>query len=107
MKNEEEYIKHIKESWEFSRKITNETLNLEGHLGTDLILSIFKKCCNPYHCFLQNIKDAEKLKTKLSNKPTDSQVIFARKLKIRNPRSYIKKSLSKKIDETLEKREAE
>jgi len=94
MRNEEEYKKHIKQSWYFSNNIVENTLKIKGVLATNLKLKIFEKITTPLHFFQQG-------QNKNKPKPTEAQIKYAKSLDIENPKSYTKKELSEKIKEVL------
>ena len=91
MKKEREYIDHIKESWCFSKEVTENELKLRDHIAADVAVSIFDKIVSPYHYFVddKNVDDS----------PTEKQINYALKLGIENPETYTKKTLSEKIEE--------
>jgi len=92
MKETKDYIKHIKESWEFAKKTAEEELKLQNQMGTNVALTIFDKCVSPYHYFK---KDSEPQ----VDKPSMKQIAYAKKLGIKDPEFFTKKELSDKIDE--------
>ena len=59
MKNEPEYITHIKERWNFSLTAAKEHLNLANHTATSIAAIIFEKCCSPYHYFVADSMEAD------------------------------------------------
>jgi len=93
MKEEEKYIEHIKERWNFARKTVLEKLELKNHIADNIAITIFEKCVSPYHYFIGNDE------TNDDEKPTKKQIHYAKKLGIKDPEFYTKKDLSNKIDE--------
>lgn len=91
MEKEKEYVDHIKESWSFAQQTAQEKLDQKNHTAINLALSIFDKMLSPYHYFIQNKNNEEP-------KPTDKQIEYAKKLDIKNPETYTKKTLSEAID---------
>ena len=94
MEKEKKYIDHIKERWNFSKKTSEEELQLKNHIATNVALSIFDKCLSPYHYFIEGNETKEE-------PPTEKQINYAKKLEIENPESYTKKTLSEKIDDVV------
>lgn len=92
MKNEKEYVEHIKESWTFAIKTAQDELKQQNHTATNLALHIFEKCVSPYHYFIKD-NDPDELK------PTDKQIAYAKKLGIEKPETYTRKNLSEAIDD--------
>jgi len=90
----EKYVKHIKKCCDFAETTVDKELLLEGIISTNLKLKLFDKCASPYHYFLE---DEPK-----EPKPTEKQIEYAKKLGIKNPETYTKKTLSKKIDGVLQ-----
>jgi len=89
----EKYEEHLKKCWGFAEKSTEEILQLEGNLATNIKIKIFEKCVSPYHYFLENKQQEPP--------PTPKQLKLAKKLGIKNPESYTKETISQKIDEVL------
>lgn len=94
MNKKEKYINHIKESWSFAQETSEKSLNLKGHVATNVALKIFEKCASPFHYFSQETKQEEK--------PTEKQLAYAKQLGIENPESYPKKILRQKITEVVD-----
>jgi hypothetical protein len=90
----ETYAEHIKKCLQFSEATTEKVLGLDGIFATNIELKIFEKCLSPYYYFSEN-------REKQDPKPSDAQIKYANSLKIKNPESYTKRDLSKKIKEVL------
>jgi len=90
-----EYIKHIKKCWDFSETTVEKELKINGVAATNIKIKIFEKILTPLHYFQQENTDQEP-------KPTDKQMKLAKKLGIKNPENYTKKSISEKINEVLQ-----
>jgi len=99
MKNEKEYLEHIKESWNFATKTAQDELKQKNHTATNLALYIFEKCVSPYHYFVKDKNDQEPNELK----PTERQIEYAKKLGIEKPETYTRKTLSEAIDEAKNK----
>ena len=96
MKKENEYVEHIVERWSFARKTVLEKLDLKDNIADSITVSIFDKCVRPYHYF---IGDNGTTTNSNGDPPTEKQIAYAKKLGIKNPEGYTKKTLSDKIDE--------
>jgi len=85
MKYEKEYLEHIKEAEDLTKKAIREE-----EVAVELSRVIFEKAVSPYHYFVQEME---------KDKPTPKQIDYATQLNIDKPEQYTRKELSKKIDE--------
>ncbi len=95
MKENEEYKKHIEESWHYANSAVNNLADDEK-TRNELALMVFEKMCSPYHYFQQN-------ETNNEPSPTERQINFAKKLGITKPEKMTKQQLSDEINKKMKK----
>jgi len=102
MKQGDEYLQHIKECWEYAQQAADNMINQEQKIvRLNLMLSIFEKCCSPYHYFLER----EEYEPSSLQPPTEKQIAYAKQLGILDPETMSRQQLSEKIDEALRQKE--
>ena len=90
----EKYEEHIKQCWNFSNKIVEKNLELDGVIGSNIKIKVFEKILTPFHYF-------EAPEDRQNQKPSEAQLKYAKSLKIKNPEEYTRAELSRKIKEAL------
>lgn len=98
MKQEDEYLQYLKECWVFANNAASGLIGQEHKMiRLNLTLSIFDKCCSPYHYFLQDTGQDEAS----VQPPTEKQIAYAKQLGIQDLEQYSKQQLSEEIDKVV------